>query len=271
MVLRDEGTQWQLLALMLGLGAFAAGLAARSFPDALKVFGARPAATAVVAALVCIPPLLWLLGFFFMPLLSTRNILWAASGPILVWAVAIGSIPRRLQRLLAASALVGSLLLSLFHLGLAPPRDNWSAANRAAAKLIQPGDVMFICPSPEYGPFRFAAKKPIGVPVLGFVGEDLRLLDPSYAASPEWSKRLHDLYSTQSSFGIATVGSESGRAWLIRKSNVCSEQEAEDMLKPHGAEWRPVWRQGFLEILVATPNAATETGPKVTPGLEHNR
>lgn len=235
------------LAAMLLLAGSAVALILPGMPDVLRSLRRNPAAAGLAVALAFIPLILWLVGFLYVPLLYSRNIVWAASGPVLVWAVAIGAVRSRVRRTAALAALVGALLLSLSRTGMTPPRPNFTLASRTAAELVRPGDAIIFCPAGTHRPFAYAATSPIQVPVLGMTTRGAILM--SLGLGERIQRRVPG--PIPSVGDVASIGLPQRTVWMIRESHRCDDGEMQLAAATAGVgRWALRWREGQLEILV---------------------
>jgi len=87
-----------LVALLFLLSAFSLGVALTGAPKAMARLAGPPHAAAVLVGLAMVPLLLWVVGAAF-PILSSRNMAWAGSGPILLWILLLAEVSARRLRL----------------------------------------------------------------------------------------------------------------------------------------------------------------------------
>jgi hypothetical protein len=111
----ELGAPHVFVALLFLLSAFSLGVALTAAPKAIARLARLPHAAAVLAGLARGPPLLWAVGATF-PILSSRNMAWAGSGPILLWILLLAQVSARRLRMAAFAAMSLALLMACFML-----------------------------------------------------------------------------------------------------------------------------------------------------------
>ena len=115
LVTGDLGVPLATASALLALAVLPLILVGKSSMKSLKGLRCPSAVSVALIGLTATPLILWAVGTVF-PILSTRNIVWAASGPILLWAILFTHVHPRLLRLTAIGCASIGLLLTCFML-----------------------------------------------------------------------------------------------------------------------------------------------------------
>lgn len=187
---RSLSNPWQWLAVgaiivvVVGLG-----LAARRVLS--RAAQLRPA-VAIGLALLSLPLIVWLFGYFIRPVFMPRTILFAIPGMILLLAASIGLIRNLKLRVATALACVGIYLVATLVHGTVREKEDWAGANAFLARHMRPGDLLLLCPFWKFPAARHAATSAAPVPALVPGGGSLLLLERSYGSDANWSEHFFD-------------------------------------------------------------------------------
>lgn len=236
----------------------------------------RPAAAvvAVVAALLSLPLLLWLFGFFVRPIFMPRTALYAVPGFVLLLTGVLRSLPTRRATAYAAIGAVGVHLAGTLLFGLTRPKEPWPVVAKVLAERVRPGDVVIVCAGWKFPALRHVIPRPLGVAAVMSFGSFPLLLERDLGADRAWSSRYLETITrlgTRMRSGqaadyrylptdLATAGGAT--FWMVRSECELEESAALNAWIGTAARWTPVWSApGGLDYADIAVSKTTPTGP----------
>ena len=150
----------------------------------LTLWRERPYVLWLSIAYILVPPIMWLQGYVWRPILIYRCMLYAVPGMILMVTGLCLALDRRAARWAGAAA-VSVYAASLLLTGTIRDREDWRSAYDYLATVAAPGDIVATC---IYSPLRYAATASLPLTVVTMTGGQLVEIERELGGDPNWDQ-----------------------------------------------------------------------------------